>query len=864
MGFFDFLKKAAQTIPPIFSSTVAEEIIEQAYRDYKDQNINYWDIKPHTSTAFTEGLLKLNDKQKVAFILEAVKQCHKLNSNRTSWSSQDKNWVIYNIWNAYMQHLLRTKILMDDDDITTILEAFDNYSLYSSKNVLHWPVTLLITQIERQCKQEPASPILIKILNNFKEVVRKSGNNYNLKDTIKVIEKIDNIIFIASNNETTVKPTWFMGDDPFATYANEYIKQMPEAKQQLWFTLMLHSQRGSGSSPSAKFLNETRQAVKDLGDEAFKLQMNEWFHFITALKEEITEHVNVYNGREYRHHSSHFLASPNIDMIKGFVWMCTPFHNKTTLLHIAQLAERCFRKIPGKGPAAAAIGNACIYVLANVKGLDGVGHLSRLRLRIKQNTTQALIEKYLNKAAAEQGVSIHEIEDLAVDDYGLTNAERSWDFDGYTATLRITGSNKTTFSWYKPDGSLQKAVPSFVKEKHATKLKKVKELIKQVELTVSAQRDRIDRMLKIDRTFTWQQFTTLYFNHGLMRYLTNKLIWSFEQDGQKQAIIFLNEKWVHPQGELMFAPNDSTIVKLWHPVFEPIANIQAWRTFLIEQQIIQPIKQAFREVYLLTDAEINTRTYSNRMAAHILKQHQFNSLAKLRGWKYSLMGAYDDGRSNESASLILPEVSLRAEYWINEINADDAFNETGIWLYISTDQVRFVNTSTNEVVALIDVPPLVLSEVMRDVDLFVGVASVGNDPAWRDNGGLPAYRDYWQSYSFGELTEVAKTRKTILERLVPRLKIASVCSIQDKFLVVKGKLRTYKIHIGSTNILMEPNDQYLCIVPDRSSAGTATPNNVFLPFEGDNGISLIISKALLLAADDAITDTSITSQIKRK
>jgi hypothetical protein len=28
--------------------------------------------------------------------------------------------------------------------------------------------------------------------------------------------------------------------------------------------------------------------------------------------------------------------------------------------------------------------------------------------------------------------------------------------------------------------------------------------------------------------------------------------------------------------------------------------------------------------------------------------------------------------------------------------------------------------------------------------------------------------------------------------------------------VVKGELRTYRIHLGSGNILMEPNDQYLC------------------------------------------------------
>src|SRR5262249_42325782 len=149
-------------------------------------------------------------------------------------------------------------------------------------------------------------------------------------------------------------------------------------------------------------------------------------------------------------------------------------------------------------------------------------------------------------------------------------------------------------------------------------------------------------------------------------------------------------------------------------------------------------------------------------------------------------------------------------------------------------------------VPLADIPPLVLSEVMRDVDLFVGVASVGNDPGWSDGGPNGRYVDYWRNYSFGELGETAKTRKEVLGRLIPRLDIAGRCSLGDKFLVVRGDLRTYKIHLGSANILMEPNDQYLCIVPGRSASGGATREKVFLPFEGDERLAVILSKAFLL------------------
>jgi len=152
---------------------------------------------------------------------------------------------------------------------------------------------------------------------------------------------------------------------------------------------------------------------------------------------------------------------------------------------------------------------------------------------------------------------------------------------------------------------------------------------------------------------------------------------------------------------------------------------------------------------------------------------------------------------------------------------------------------------------------------MRDVDLFVGVCSIGNDPGWRDSGIHPGFNEYWSNYSFGDLLESAKTRREVLQQLLPKLKIASQCEINDRFLVVRGNLRTYKIHLGSGNILMEPNDQYLCIVEGRSSSDSDA-RKLVLPFEGDHRMAVILSKAFLLANDNKIADRSILSQINRK
>jgi hypothetical protein len=90
------------------------------------------------------------------------------------------------------------------------------------------------------------------------------------------------------------------------------------------------------------------------------------------------------------------------------------------------------------------------------------------------------------------------------------------------------------------------------------------------------------------------------------------------------------------------------------------------------------------------------------------------------------------------------------------------------------------------------------------------------------------------------------------------MKFADRLRIDGRYLVVEGKLNTYKIHIGTSNILMAPDDSYLCIV--QTGRGKT---NVLLPFEDDPMLSLILSKATMLANDDKIKDSTILSQINR-
>jgi hypothetical protein len=191
--------------------------------------------------------------------------------------------------------------------------------------------------------------------------------------------------------------------------------------------------------------------------------------------------------------------------------------------------------------------------------------------------------------------------------------------------------------------------------------------------------------------------------------------------------------------------------------------------------------------------------------------------------------------------------------------------DSGISRFVATDQVRFC-ARDGRPRPLTEIPPLLFSEIMREIDLFVGVASIGNNPQWVDRGAgplAPQYGTYWREYAFGELSGSAVTRREALTRLLPRLKIAGRCTLEERYLQVRGDLHTYKIHLGSGNILIEPDGRYLCIVALARARDAGPAGGLALPFEGDGVLSIILSKAFLLADDTHITDPTILSQLGR-
>lgn len=526
------------------------------------------------------------------------------------------------------------------------------------------------------------------------------------------------------------------------------------------------------------------------------------------------------------------LGERNGDVVRAAIWATLALNEPWVVPTLLALTLRVFnrgtdyvdtQKVP----------NAAIFVLGQLGGADAVSALSILDVRARDNGDRNRIAAAREAAGAAMGLSPGQVLERLVDTGGLDENGTIALADGsVTATATLTADLTLAITW---DGQAKPPADAPAAEVNA-----IKRRVKDLRGLMAQERRRVESLFAEDRGWDVAEWRRYYLEHPITSRVAARLLWCFGED-------------THLGGDPQ-RPADGA-VRLWHPVSATTDEVAGWRDRLLEEGLRQPFKQAFREIYLLTDAERETRTYSNRFAAHVLRYGQAYALFKERGWVANYLGPYDGGYEGK-ARREFRDAGLTVVF---EHFPADAEQLRGAPDLCATDRVWFHRSAgrARTPIPLDEVPPLVFSEAMRDVDLFVGVASIALDPNWADRGDDPRY-EYWLRVSFGELTARAQVRRDVLARILPKLAVAGQVELGDRFVRVRGKLATYQIHLGSANIMIEPTDRYLCIVPNRGKGA-----KVLLPFESDEVLSVILSKIMLLAADHKITDPTILSQLHR-
>jgi hypothetical protein len=254
-------------------------------------------------------------------------------------------------------------------------------------------------------------------------------------------------------------------------------------------------------------------------------------------------------------------------------------------------------------------------------------------------------------------------------------------------------------------------------------------------------------------------------------------------------------------------------------------NLAQWQQQILARNICQPFKQVFRECYLVTPAEKDAGLESARFSGRKVRTRILGATLGGRGWRV------EGGEGSWVATKKL------GDNFVGEVELPDVYH------YLTEDETTTIGGISfklnNQSVALIDVPVIGFSEFMRDLDLVITVGAA-------DDQDIPS-------------AESISSRVALLQYLLPQLGLKNV-SIKEHFAMISGKRANYRVHLGTAVIHIMPGS-YLCIVP----ADKASPAKVELPFvDEDARTSEIISKILLLSADQKIKDASILQQIERK
>ena len=469
------------------------------------------------------------------------------------------------------------------------------------------------------------------------------------------------------------------------------------------------------------------------------------------------------------------------------------------------------------------------YALIPLADEDDICHrylyLQRFRKESKQFGSQRIasenkaVETALTNLAINAGYSdtlrlTLRMETKVIDDSRALLEEQT--VEDVTLKIVLDENGKASLTASK-GGKALKSVPAKIK-KHETTVA-LTELVKTLTEQYRRTRLMLERAMEDRTVFSFAELSALSAHPVVYTMLKNLVLVS---DG---AVGFLAEGGLRDAAGDVKAVEDGAEIRIAHP-FDLYAR-GCWREYqkhLYENKITQPFRQVFRELYIKTAEEMNLH-HSLRYAGNQIQPAKTVGALKSRRWVADIEDGLQKVYYKEN---IVAQIYALAD-WFSPADIEAPTLE---W-------VCFTDRRTGEEMRIADIPDIVFSEVMRDVDLAVSVAHAGGvDPE--------------TSHSTMEM------RAAILSFVLPMFRINNV-KVEGHHAIIEGKLAEYSVHLGS-GVVHQIGGAMIPVLPVHSQH----KGKIFLPFvDDDPKTAEIISKVLLFAEDGKIKDPAILESISK-
>lgn len=561
----------------------------------------------------------------------------------------------------------------------------------------------------------------------------------------------------------------------------------------------------------------------------------------------LEEFNKLYSPTEIKaliHHLSYVFSSTKNEHFRLTQEMATIEKNMTmvlvnylddskALLLVKGLVENAYKKVYGVGAKMVATGNFMLEILAKSNQEEAFGILTQLRESTKYNTFLVALDKHIDIFLDNTTLSAHLLRDKSTPAYGFNDmGVHEIVINGWGSIVLKIEEGKLSKSWVLLNGVVKKTFPATLK--HVHNMDDFKIFTKELNKTLVQLKHRIRLYWLEENEWSSADWQAYIYGHPLMGHLLKNMVWSTSTG--REFIYSDDRVCVDADGNSVVLLEDEYI-KLWHPLLATTESIVKWQKYILEHSLKQLEKQVFREYYMLAKDD---KQYSQQFADHYLLNNKLMAISSAIGWVYPY-SHYGEGHPRR----YLKHLDVTVHYMLDYERGAVANRSSKVLFYKgnNTKESDMMNLSTCEEVAIEEVSPLVLSEVFRDIDLFVSTTSIANNPDLK--GEFELYDSYLKEYKLGKLSQSgsAKTRRQILENLAGFLGI-DLIGFEGNFMLIKGKEGDYRINLGSGFVQDIQTNQHIDMRVTKSSL--SKDQKVRIPLIEDDTLSVIIAKAQYL------------------
>lgn len=351
-------------------------------------------IKPFQTLVEKDGTTQ---KALVRYLIDILIFYRKNYVLKRSWPGSDMGRFHEFAYLEILAALLKKPLDFSFDALKSLFESYQHADAIFAKKFADWPIVETIIQIEKHLQDhglDSKTKTFLKDLMTWPQM--KQEKNYWGTDLETVGLKVENMLF-KSENETSDTAPYILADDRFGQLVNNEVESMHIAHKNALYALFHDFIKTKGSEPGRKFLKGTSTLIEQIGLDTYIQIVQPWLEFVADLDNlEIIKEQTI-SGKIHQYSIFEFIHKNNQTFLKGLVWSLASYSDAKTLETLAKLVVRSYQKIPGVGPAATGLGNACLYVLEQSKTKVGFQLLSKLQQSIKHKKAKARIAAYLDQ-----------------------------------------------------------------------------------------------------------------------------------------------------------------------------------------------------------------------------------------------------------------------------------------------------------------------------------------------------------------------------------------------------------------------------------------------------------------------------------